>query len=197
MIQHAIQRNMLQFIDEYQRRHERAPTYREIGGAVHQGSTSVIRYHLLKLADRGYIQLDNRTSRSVQLAPAARNELGGAYLVLPFPVSLNAAYAGAGRGLRLTDKAKAYKAEVYQLANAAYRDPISYNPKPMLEGDLAMRIWLYRPERRGDIDNFTKLLQDSLQGVIYKNDNAIVEQHLYKRLDSLTPRVEVEIWRVA
>lgn len=191
-MKHVIELHMLLFIDGYYRAHHRAPTYREIGYGVKQPSTSVIRYHLHKLAEARLISLEEKTSRSALPTPQARNYLGGAFLALPYPVSLNAAYRGVGNRLVLTDEARDYKEAAHKTALVMYRDD-NHSLRDPLKGDLAMKLWLYRPANRGDIDNFTKLLQDSLQQVVYANDSQIIEQHLYKRIDSAYPRVEVEV----
>jgi Holliday junction resolvase RusA-like endonuclease len=43
-----------------------------------------------------------------------------------------------------------------------------------LEGPVAVEFTVYRPAKRGDLDNFMKCLLDGMQGTMYKNDKQIV-----------------------
>lgn len=67
---------------------------------------------------------------------------------------------------------------------------------PLLQGELRVSLVLYRPEKRGDVDNYAKTLLDSLQGHVYANDRQICELHIVRRDDRHNPRVEVEISEV-
>jgi crossover junction endodeoxyribonuclease RusA len=109
-------------------------------------------------------------------------------LTLPVPVSANRYWRHAQGRTYISAEAKAYKAEVGWLARAAGAQ--------LLDGDLSLTMIVYRPAKRGDLDNYTKILADSLQGVLYDNDSQIVRILAERHDDKHNPRVEVEISQV-
>jgi Holliday junction resolvase len=111
-------------------------------------------------------------------------------LVLPFPPSVNGLYAPVAKGrLVLSEAGRVFKAQAGWLARDAYRDV------PMA-CDVALRVNVYRPRRRGDLSNLLKVVEDAFTGIVYVDDGQIVEEHLYRHEDPTYPRVEVEILRV-
>lgn len=60
-------RKILEFLVQFQERHEYPPTIREIGKDIGVNSTSQMVYYLKQLEDRGYIERDSHTSRSIRL----------------------------------------------------------------------------------------------------------------------------------
>lgn len=56
----------------------------------------------------------------------------------------------------------------------------------------AMTLGILRPTKKPDTDNVAKVIADSLNGIAYKDDAAIVEMHVEKWY-STSPRVEVVI----
>jgi repressor LexA len=67
---------MLQFIRVYLEEHSYPPTIREIGKAVGIPSTSVVKYNLERLQEKGYIERSEEVSRGLKL-------VGGPTLVSP------------------------------------------------------------------------------------------------------------------
>ncbi len=66
-----------------------------------------------------------------------------------------------------------------------------------LEGDLTLTVSIFvRNKNHGDLDNFVKLVSDSLNGVAYKDDKQIKEIHAYLWYDK-NERTEVEIKKIA
>jgi Holliday junction resolvase RusA-like endonuclease len=64
----------------------------------------------------------------------------------------------------------------------------------LLDCFIAVEYTFYLPDRRHrDLDNLAKGVSDALEGIIFKNDNQIVEQHLYKRVDKEDPRVVISV----
>ena len=61
------QQRILLFIREYLEENSYPPTIREIGKAVGISSTSVVKYNLERLQDRGYIQRSKEVSRGLRL----------------------------------------------------------------------------------------------------------------------------------
>lgn len=68
-----------------------------------------------------------------------------------------------------------------------------YKGKP-LEGNL--EIWVnifFGTKRRADIDNFSKLLFDSLTGICWNDDSQIILAHFGKQHCKDNPRIELSI----
>ena len=61
----------------------------------------------------------------------------------------------------------------------------------LLEGDLAIWVTVFYQSKRPDLD--CSLILDAAQGLLYKNDRQVKEQHLYWRLDRKNPRSEIVI----
>jgi Holliday junction resolvase RusA-like endonuclease len=55
------------------------------------------------------------------------------------------------------------------------------------------RPLLLRTKRKADLDNFNKLWQDALSGIVYNDDSRIGELHLYRDYDKARPRIEATI----
>jgi len=67
---------ILDFLREYQDDHGYSPSIREIGKHIGVDSTSLVDYYLNQLAEKGYIERDNRVSRSIRVIKVAAQELG-------------------------------------------------------------------------------------------------------------------------
>jgi crossover junction endodeoxyribonuclease RusA len=106
-------------------------------------------------------------------------------ILLDVPVSLNKLYVRTKRGIAKSDAGKAYTKQSQWKMRAQGVEPI--------EGDCAVVIRVYRKAKRGDLDNYLKLLLDTLEGAAYHNDNQIVELHAYRYDDRLNPRVEISV----
>lgn len=108
---------------------------------------------------------------------------------LPFPPTLNRMYPTSRAGRRyLSADGKAYKETVGKMMQIM---------KPQyFTGALKIKLILFRPQKQGDIDNFSKAALDALKGHCYADDRQIVELHLYRFDDKNNPRVEVEISEV-
>lgn len=97
-------------------------------------------------------------------------------LTLPYAPSANRFYRNYQGRMVMSAEARTYKQTVMLLARAqGYTEP--------LEGDVRLRVDVYRPFKRGDLDNRLKVTLDSLQGVLYKDDAQIVEIHA-RRFDA-------------
>src|SRR5436309_14039101 len=60
---------MMEFISNYIAEHDRPPTNREIGQAMGIASTGHVDYHLMVLANKGYLEREANTSRGLRLTP--------------------------------------------------------------------------------------------------------------------------------
>ncbi|MGC8837914.1 MAG: transcriptional repressor LexA [Anaerolineae bacterium] len=61
---------ILDFMRDYWRQHQRAPTVREIQEGLHLSSTSVVNHHLEALAREGYITRERGVSRGIRVVDA-------------------------------------------------------------------------------------------------------------------------------
>lgn len=108
-------------------------------------------------------------------------------ITLPYPPSLNNLYSTNRQGRRfLTQRGKDFKQEVRIIAFSAGR-------RTKIDGDVKLTVDVYRPIRTGDLDNTLKVLQDSLEGILYHNDRQVVEIHARRFDDKNNPRAEVVI----
>ena len=64
----------------------------------------------------------------------------------------------------------------------------------MFLGDIKVIINFYFPDRRRrDIINYPKSFCDAFNNLIWKDDSQIVEAHLFKFIDKVSPRAELTI----
>lgn len=105
-------------------------------------------------------------------------------ITLPMPVSANRYWRTFRGRMVVSAEAKAYKEQAGWLARAAGAE--------LLTGDVSLTVRVYRPAKRGDLDNAIKILIDSMQGILYENDSQIVRIVAERYDDKHNPRVEVE-----
>lgn len=105
-------------------------------------------------------------------------------LTLPYPPSSNRYWrVWRGRAVK-SNEARDYQRAVKLRGLAGKRaDP--------LVGPVAIHVDVYRPARRGDLDNSLKVTLDAIQGVAYLNDEQIVYLSASRNEDAANPRVEV------
>jgi Holliday junction resolvase RusA-like endonuclease len=102
---------------------------------------------------------------------------------LPYPPSANRYWRHVGHRVVTSAEARAYRRDVGLLL---------VRVKP-IDGQIIVRLDVFRPARRGDLDNSAKVLLDSLRGIAYHDDSQIVELHMRRFEDKERPRVEVEV----
>lgn len=105
------------------------------------------------------------------------------------PISLNNAYPSRKRGGRfLTPEGERFKNLVGLNAKVA-KNKINEE----LEGPYEVTIdFHFKDKRKRDIDNYAKLILDSMTGIIWDDDSEIHALHLYKNYSEL-PYFEVQI----
>lgn len=107
-------------------------------------------------------------------------------LELPYPPSANRYWRNYRGRMVKSDEARKYQTGAGWCARAAGAQ--------LIDGDVALELRLFRPQRRGDLDNRIKAVLDALNGVLYKDDKQVVELHAFLADDKHNPRVEVTIW---
>lgn len=108
------------------------------------------------------------------------------FFVIPVPPSLNNRFQPNKRtAFKLNQAVNDYKDTVALLA-------ISHQFTP-LTGKLFAQVDIFRTADRGDADNYEKALWDSLQGILYHNDNQIKRHLITVHVDKQNPRAEVSI----
>ena len=109
-------------------------------------------------------------------------------LTLPVPPSVNrywrSAVVNGHAQVFLSDEARAYKREVALLTRLIV--PFTRN--------VVLNFTVFRPRRKGDLDNYEKALLDALKGAVYLDDDQVVEIHAYRDDDRLNPRVVLSAW---
>lgn len=111
-------------------------------------------------------------------------------LVLPYPPTANK-YWRVFRGTMV----KSPLARRYQNAArlTAVMQRAGQETRAPYHGPVAVAVVVYRPRRRGDLDNTLKVLLDALKGVAFVDDDQVVRIEADRRDDKSNPRVEVEI----
>ena len=106
-------------------------------------------------------------------------------LILPYPPTVNHMYRRARGHLALTPEALAFRHAVRMIAMVQGVTPIL--------GPVAVFLDVYRPRRRGDLDNLLKATLDSLNGVAYRDDQQVEQITAVRYDDKRAPRIEVSV----
>ncbi len=127
---------------------------------------------------------------------AGRNQTWGRSMkaILPYPPSVNSLYRTIVRGrIAMPIKTAAYRdyeGEVRRLFLEELKEPFARDLR------VAVTIHVYRPQKRGDLDNTLKALLDVLHSIAFENDDQVIEIHAYRHDDKENPRASVEIWDI-
>jgi Holliday junction resolvase RusA-like endonuclease len=106
---------------------------------------------------------------------------------IPVPPSVNRYWMVANNRIIVTTEARNYKQKIfYQLANKL--EP--------LRGDVAINFTVYRPMKRGDLDNYCKVMLDALNGICWLDDSQIVEIHAFRDDDKINPHVKFLVYEI-
>lgn len=107
------------------------------------------------------------------------------------PLSTQHIYRSACRGRfpvrYMTKQGKELK-ELYRLeAQKQYKGKV-------MPGGCNMEITLFfNDKRRRDVDNYNKLVLDSLEGIVYEDDKQVQKLTIKKRISVEDPRIEIII----
>lgn len=106
-------------------------------------------------------------------------------LVLPVPPSANRYWRNWRGKMVRSEEADDYRKLVRFLI---MRD---FDITPIDKGEVDVDLWWYRGTLQGDTDNRIKVILDSLNGVIWKDDKQVRDIHIRRRLDRQNPRLVV------
>lgn len=102
--------------------------------------------------------------------------------VLPYPPSSNRYWrVWRGRAVK-SSEARAYQAQV-RLMNVGHSG--------VLASAVVVTCFVFRPAKRGDLDNTLKVMLDALKGIAFIDDKQVVELHAKRFDDKNNPRAEV------
>lgn len=66
--------------------------------------------------------------------------------------------------------------------------------QPIRKESVKIEIeFFFSDKKRRDIDNFHKILLDSMSGIVWKDDSQIEEMRVKKFIDKDNPRIEVKV----
>lgn len=109
-------------------------------------------------------------------------------LTLPYPPTANNYWRMGNNRIHRTKEATTYINQVQKACSDAHL------PEP-LKGEIKVTVEVYRPAKRGDLDNSLKVLLDSLRGCAYDDDRQIVEIHAHRHDNPADPCVVITIER--
>jgi Holliday junction resolvase RusA-like endonuclease len=111
-------------------------------------------------------------------------------LVLAEPPSVNSIWKRGKYGnVYLAKSVQTFYAKAHAVAVKAKAHRL-----PFPEGvEVKVTMKWYRSAKKGDLDNRTKIIGDSLNGVVWADDKQIVEWHLYRYDAPKKGRVELTI----
>ena len=112
-------------------------------------------------------------------------------LTLPYPPTANRYWrVWRGRAVKSTE-ARAYQELVRKLCRVqgARGEPFA--------GPVEVVISVYRPRKRGDLDNTLKVALDALKGIAFVDDEQIVGIDARRADDKVNPRLVVTVKEAA
>lgn len=108
--------------------------------------------------------------------------------MLPYPPTANTYWrVWRGRAVKSAE-AREYQRKVQLLAKATCGRDL----RP-LRGPVRVEVSVYRPQRRGDLDNTLKVILDALKGIAYGDDAQIVALSARRNDDAANPRAVVTV----
>jgi crossover junction endodeoxyribonuclease RusA len=126
-----------------------------------------------------------RTARNYLARTAKPQPTAAIRLTLPYPPSVNRIYRAINGRQILSRVGRAYKARVEYL-----RWENRYVP---FDGQVRVTLGVYRPAKRGDLDNTMKATLDALKGVAFRDDKQVCHINAERFEDKANPRVEVMV----
>ena len=122
--------------------------------------------------------------------------MGTLKLTLPLPPSINSQYVTVGRRRVLSKTAKSFKSDVRKLIE---RLRSAGDIPPALEAEFqgsligAYLTFHFETPFRRDLDGGLKIALDAVSDALGIDDRMVVDLHLVKQMDTLHPRLEMEL----
>jgi Holliday junction resolvase RusA-like endonuclease len=112
-------------------------------------------------------------------------------VLLGEPKSTNSIYKSACRGnfpsVYMSHEGRKLKDSYIEQASEQFK-------KEPYDCDVDVTVNLYHgTHRKSDIDNFNKILFDSLTGIVWVDDSQVVVLTIKKHYDKSNPRIEIQI----
>ena len=104
-------------------------------------------------------------------------------LTLPFPPSANRYWRNYRGVTVVSQEAKSFKAHVRLVTKRI---------QPQ-EGPLQWSAVAYFPNRRGDLSNRIKIVEDALNGIAWIDDSQVMALQIERAIDKDNPRIEIEV----
>jgi crossover junction endodeoxyribonuclease RusA len=104
---------------------------------------------------------------------------------LPYPPTANKYWRNVKGKMVVSASARAYKEEVGWLLKLKIKEPLS--------GAVYVKVRIFRPRKIGDLDNTLKVLLDALKGIVFLDDDQVVEIRANRFEDKTNPRAEVTV----
>lgn len=111
-------------------------------------------------------------------------------ITLPYPPSGNLYWRHVGTRVVKSADARNYQQGVKLRWLSARTPGVPSNPPSY---PVVVSVALFRPYRRGDLDNSLKVLLDALKGIAFVDDSQVVELHARRYEDKANPRAEVTV----
>ena len=110
------------------------------------------------------------------------------------PKSTQHIYKLTSRGkfasIYMSAEGKALKESYQWQAKSQWRNKI-------ITGNVCIYITLYfGTKRKSDIDNYGKILLDSLTGIVWEDDSQITDMRVIKEYSKENPRIEIDIQEI-
>lgn len=103
------------------------------------------------------------------------------------PISTGSLYRRNSFVMYMTKEGKALKENYAWQAKTQWR-------KGVITGPVTIEVRLFfKGIRRRDIDNFHKILLDSLTGIVWEDDSQIMVMRVEKHRDDNNPRIELTV----
>ena len=107
---------------------------------------------------------------------------------LPYPPTANTYWrVWRGRAVKSAE-AREYQRKVKLLAKATLGRDVG-----PLRGPVRVEVSVYRPQRRGDLDNTLKVILDALRGIAYGDDAQVIHLVARRNDDAENPRAVVTV----
>ena len=104
---------------------------------------------------------------------------------LPYPPSANRYWRNVKGRMVVSADARAYKEEVGWTLKPRIKEPLA--------GEVYVKVRIFRPRKIGDLDNALKILLDSLKGIVFLDDEQVVEIRANRFDDKANPRAEITV----